>query len=447
MLNRVGRERTGEVMATLADQITPTVEWLFDFDVVQRPDVEHRARLLVLDTLACMVAGLASPEPRTAMQRLSQLEPGLVRWPGMKAGLSASAASFVGAMAACWHEACEGLARAHGRPGLHAVPVALALGQQIGASFGEILNAIVAGFEIGGRAGEAMRIRAGLHVDGSWGVLGATATAARLQRFSPDQFMTAMAVAAGQMPVSQIAPIVDGKTARNTFAARACANGIMIAAAASAGVSGTSRSFDLAAETLATPGARPGPWAPPDEFLIREGYLKPYAAARHVHYGAACAIAHFTARGGDTASITSLELTVYPEAAIYCGNRTPSTPIQAQFSLSHGVAHALRVGTLGPEAYDPSVFADPEQRRLEALNTLISDPTIVDRGARLAIKTGHGDFKYTADSVAGDPDRPMSEVEVVAKARAYTVPHIGNSGADQLIHAVMATPLDVPIKI
>lgn len=444
MVNRGGGAGTdvSGVRAPLQSEIAATLAWLAERDVARRPEVEWRTRLLLLDTVAFVVAGLGEPEPRALADRLGRLESGRAGWPGADITMPATSAAFVGALAACWHEACEGLARAHGRPGLHAVPVAVALGQALGATVGDTLDSIVWGYEIGARSGEAMRIRPGLHVDGSWGVFAAVGAASRMFGLSPEASFQALAVAAGQMPVSQIAPIIDGVTARNTFAARACANGIMIAAAAAAGVTGTARSFGLAADALAAGGMALGPWAPPGEFLILQGYLKSFAAARHVHYGALCAIECRSAQRTDTSSIVGLELAVYPEAAQYCANRAPTTPMQAQFSLTHGLAFALRTGALGPEAYADAVFADAEQRRLEALARVVADPSIEGRGARLTVTTVAGSYTYRVNVAPGDVARPMTDAEVTAKAQAYLAPRVGAARASVIVDQILKAPRD-----
>ena len=84
--------------------------------------------------------------------------------------------------------------------------------------------------------------------------------------------------------------------------------------------------------------------APPDEWLIIEAYLKPFAAVRHVHYGAAAALALSENVFGRLGEIVRIELATYAEALTYCGNRAPATAIQAQFSLSYGVACVLATG-------------------------------------------------------------------------------------------------------
>ena len=423
-----------------------TLDWLARAKLRDPHDVLNKARLILLDTLACAVAGLHESEP-AALARLRAISsPGDIAWPGSPR-MAPDSLAFVGAIAACWHEACEGLARAHGRPGLHAAPVAFALGRARGASLGDILESLVWGYEIGGRAGEAMRIRAGLHVDGTWGLFASTAAAGRMLGLDVARIEQALAIAACQIPTSLYAPVAAGCTARNTYAGHAAMLGIHLAEAAAAGVTAPTDAFVLAGRALAGDDRlNIWAWPPAGEFVILEGYIKPFAAVRHVHYAASCAMARHK-KDAATASIQALTLRTYAEALTYCGNRAPRTPIQAQFSLTHGTAFALRAGALGPEAYEPTVFASAEQKRLEELIELIADPAIVGRGAALDVRTSAGVEQYKVTSVPGDPDQPLTPDTVRDKAITYMSVSLGDIIARRIADAILDGPLDAPLTL
>lgn len=421
-----------------------TVAWLQSLRLADCADVEQKARLLLLDTLACAVAGLAEPELAALGRGLQKTAPGNVQWPA-GAALTPASAAFVASVAACWHEACEGLARAHGRPGLHAIPVAVSLALAGQATLRDVLEAIVWGYEIGGRAGEAMRIRAGLHVDGTWGVFAAVAAAARLQKHNAATTLQALTIAACQISTSLYAPIAAGRTARNTYVGHAGLWAIHAVEAAAAGITAPEAAFEQAAQALGHANAATSwPWADAGEFLILQSYLKPFAAVRHVHYAAACALQRFKAKAGATTDITAITLHTYPEALTYCGNRNAKTAIQAQFSLTHGTAFMLRYGSLGPEAYAASVFGDTEHARLEQLINVAADHSIAHRGARLSVVTRSGTEEYAAYSVLGDPDLPLSQQDVAAKAQAYMSRVIDPGLAQGIIDYVLTAKLDAP---
>ncbi len=433
----------------LVIRVGPLLEWLGGIQLAETPQVEEKARLLLVDTLACAVSGLGKPEPARLAAELARIAPGPVRLPGTEQGLAPSEAAFVLALAACWDEACEGLARAHGRPGLHAVASAAALGSVLKSTIGEVLEAVVFGYEIGGRFGETLRVRRGMHVDGGWGSLASTAAACRLLDADIETTREALAMAACQMPCSLYLPVAEGCTARNTYAAHAAAMGIFYAKSAIAGITAPPGAFDTAG-ALNFDAEQTGALAldTSRDFYILEGYLKPYAAVRHVHYGLACAeLWRRDNPGAHPGEIEAIELETYEEAVTYCGNRRPRTPIQAQFSLTYGLAYALRTGKLTPDAYLPEALGDAEQRELERKIRVTVQPDIRGRGAVLHLRAGENVQSYRVESVTGDIDRPMSAGQVVAKARDYMTSVIGAEKSRRIIDAVLNGGLDTRFTI
>jgi len=410
--------------------------------------VDQKVRLLLLDSIGCIAAGLQNDTVRQAAERLALAYPGTVHLPGSAIGLAPGGAAQLAAMALCWDEACEGLARAHGRPGVAVVPACLGLGARTGlpdGSLGSLLRAIVVGYEVGGRAGQLWRIRPGMHVDGSWHSLGAAVSAARLLGADHGAQAHAAQIAACQVPFSLYRPITVGSLARNTYPAHAAALGVLAGSAAAAGIAAPE---DALAEgrRLALGHEPPGERDAAGHWMILEGYLKPFAAVRHVHYGAAAAIAMRERLGGNTRSIRGITLTIYEEAIRYCANRNPQAPIQAQFSLSYGLAAALVLGDLGPAAYGPAMH-DPEIRRLERLVRIepCRDRTARGvRGATLHVETDVCVATESADSVAGDPDRPLSRDETVAKFERYAGAPLGPDRARALCAAILTADWSTP---
>jgi 2-methylcitrate dehydratase PrpD len=367
--------------------------------------VRRKARLLVLDTLGCAIAGFREPK----VAALRALQP---------------VASF--AIAACWHEACEGLARAHGRPG---VPViAACLGMNADVSLGVLIDAVIAGYEVGGRMGEQLRIKPGMHVDASWPALGAAAGAVHLLKGSAKAARAAIELAACQVPFSLYLPVEQGADGRNTYLGHAAWLGLYAAQAALAGIAAPSGAVERFAGLALD---RRINLDDDGTYILREGYLKAFAAVRHVHYGAEAAL---RLRPRITRKIEAIELGIYSEAITYCGNRAPRTPIQAQFSLSYGIAAALRFGHLDAEQYTPSALNDPELRRLEALVAITADAGETSRAATLRIDG----LEERVTSVKGDPASPMSEEECRDK-------FLRNGGSAAVADALLAGPDSQPM--
>lgn len=424
------------------------LDWLYRPHALDDGTVVDRARLLLLDTIGCFIAAQTKPEPAALARHLVALEPGAVRLPGTSVSLTPSAAAYVFAVGACWDEACEGLARAHGRPGLHAIPPALSVGLAKGGDLGSVLRAVITGYEIGGRLGEALRIRPGMHVDGAWGALGAAAAATRMLGGDAETCVTAVNAAACQIPFSLYAPVASGKTARNMYCGHGATLGLQSAIAALAGFTAPEHALAEHRGRALGGGDQPVDLAPVGEFLLPRGYLKPFAAVRHVHYGAQAALDWRRRHGGATTEISAITLRIYDEAIRYCGNRAPVTAIQAQFSLSHGLAWALRDGDLGPQAYTAQAMADPEVRRLEKLVMLETNPDLSaaeTRGADLTITRNGARETHSVETIPGDPGAPMEEPAVREKFARYASPAIGPRNAEKLMDAVLGAPFEAPI--
>ena len=142
-------------------------------------EVELKARLMLLDTLGCMLAARSAPEVSSFESAFSSIESGLFTFPGGRR-LSTLGATAVGAMAATWDEACEGLAVAHGRPGVPVIAALLPQAIARDATLGLVLDSLVAGYEVGARCGAWLRVKPGMHVDGNWPSLGVAAAMASL---------------------------------------------------------------------------------------------------------------------------------------------------------------------------------------------------------------------------------------------------------------------------
>lgn len=422
-------------------QLSAVVDWLAAAHPTADQAVSDRARLLLLDTLGCAIAGLAHDEVSAYVAQLAGQQG--VGCPGFPVGLTPSHFGQAMTMAACWDEACEGLSSAHGRPGLHTVPAAVAMGLDRYASLATTLDALVVGYEIGGRLGAAWRIRDGMHVDGTWGIIAAAAAAsALLDDRTREGLAAAVEAAACMIPASLYAPARQGATTRNLYAAQAVSRGIEIALAMSAGITAPRQAISEAAALTFDPD-QAAALTPPGTWLVLKGYFKAFAAVRHVHYGAQAALDWRAAFDTQTRSITAIRLQTYPEAVTYCGNRAPATAIQAQFSLTYGLAHALVRGSLGPVAYAPNTLTNDEIRRLESL-VVVQDTGqfTTGRGAHLTITRDGEETSVEVERVDGDPDQPMAPADVIAKFERFAAPRLGASSATALADRIVNAPLD-----
>lgn len=408
------------------------------------PIAEHAARRLLLDTLACAIAGFR----KVGMQFLGGSQ-GRARFLGTDADLGPAEAAYAVALGACADEACEGLAFAHGRPGLHAVAAAVGAALRVNASLDEVLDAISAGFEFGGRMGALFRAKPGIHVDGTWGLVASTVAARRLYKPANGPALADAASAAlCQMLASLYLPVSQGADVRNSYSAHAASAGVLLAASLATGMTVPANAAEAAVGFALN--RDDAAWLEPGRRLLLEGYLKPYPSVRHTHYGIEAARAwrqaHPAVPANDLASVT---LEIYPEAVTYCGNRAPVSAIMAQFSLSYTLAYALAHGDLTPAAYESATL---RAKNITALEQLIQIKPIEalgaqgQRRARLIVESSGGTWAREVDQVPGDTVQPLTDDELIAKTKTYCSDRLGGDRTETLIQDIMSGPGNKPIR-
>ncbi len=410
------------------------------------PEASQQARRLLVDTVGCAIAGRHADEVVRLEAALSGCEPGGFCLPG-GASMGVQAAAQVLAMAATWDEACEGHALAHGRPGVPLVAALLPLALQRGARLAGFVDAFVLGYEVGARCGAWLRIRPGMHVDANWPALGVAAGVARLLGLPPAGIVQAIDIAACQLATSLYLPVAQGRSARNTYLGHSASLGLQSAFASAAGIDAPPDALAHYASAHAAASTQPLPGA--ETSLLADAYLKPFAAVRHVHYGAVAAQRIRERLCGDTRGIQRIALQIYEEAIVYCGNRAPRTPIQAQFSLSFGVAAMLRFGDVDPSVYAAPRFDDAELRRLEALVMRDTDADLTarkQRGATLVVEHASGRLQETVDTIAGDAGHPLDRAALAAKFAHYAARSVPAAQAARFCDGTLDAPGDTDLR-
>ena len=434
-----------------ADALLTAMELRFDAVDGAAATLHRSLRLVLVDTMAVAVAGLGQPALRALVHQQQRLAPGPVHLPGLETGLSAGAAAQVLAAAACWDELVEGYAPGHGRPALHVVPVCLALGEALQRPLGAVLRALLQGYELGARVGEAYQVPMGEHVDGPWGTVAATKSAIALLQLSAAQRLGALTAALTQMTRSLYWPVEEGATSRLLHPGLAAARGIDLALAAGAGFAGPNGlEQDPVLNAL---------WRHPPDLDVRHGnavessYVKLWPGCRHLHFASAAALRWRQRRqqASDRTPWTAeqpgvIQLRTYEEACIYCHNPRPRNRIQAQFSLQFAVAATLLWGELRPALFEEERLADPQlQSLLEQIHVVGIDDR-PGRWAELVVQeAGCPETRELVHGLPGDPDQPIGEPERLAKARSLMEPRLGPTQSGALIEHWMEAPLQAPL--
>lgn len=176
----------------------------------------------------------------------------------------------------------------------------------------------------------------------------------------------------------------------------------------------------------------------PKPLVLGEGWrifevsFKPWAACRHAHPAIDAALA-LRARDGLDGPV---RVETYRDALTFCDRPDPTAPLEAKFSLQHAVAVAAERGTPTLADFEPEAIAALAGARARVSVAEGAEFTArypAHFGARVA--SDHG--AVTLTDTRGDPERPLDEAGLLAKARALM--NWGGVGgdADEAIEACL----------
>lgn len=385
-------------------------------------DVRDRLELVLLDTLGVLLAGAATAECG-ALVAATDPPHGPARIFGHGRDTSVDHAAFLNGFALCSLELDEGNKYARGHPAAHVVPAAIAVGQQLRVSGEELLAAILVGYEVAARFGQATVLHPGVHPHGNWGATGAAAACARLLGLARFDVAGAIDAAGGLALATPFETALAGNHVRNSWVGSANCSGMWAARLAAAGLAGTHGTAgwtlgrilgELDPEVL---GAGVG-----ERWAVTRGYFKRHASCAYTHPPADAAIELRHANPAlDPQRISSLTVETHRLAASLDRTDTP-TRLAAMFSIPHVVAVTLLYGDCLPRRSDEDHRSDPAVRRLAASTTVVRsdefDARLPDhRGARLVARLDEGtELVAEVGDPVGDADhRPFGRAEVREK--------------------------------
>jgi 2-methylcitrate dehydratase PrpD len=332
-------------------------------------------------------------------------------------------------------------------PGCGIVAGALAAAEIAGQSGGNLLKAVILGYDIGTRFNLSMgprKLYAGGHSTHSVGPLfGASAAAAALMRFSPEQVRYLLSYTVQQASGVQcwarddqhIEKAFDfgGMTARNALSgATMVASGFTGVADALSGENNfyTAFSNDPRVQELCKGlGSR---------FEIMGATIKKWCVGSPIQ-GAIDAITLLVEQHDLTAGdVDSIVLELPDDRAGLVSNRS-----MPNINVQHLVALTLVEGGMTFESsHDHARMADPVIADLRGRIELVPSPELTSalppRQVILTVRTKAGrELSHRTHAVKGTPDNPMSRQEVIDKSLDLVAPILGTERGNQLIAAIV----------
>lgn len=405
-----------------------------------RVPAEVRARVVELagDVLAVTALGSARAE-------LVELTTSLARSTPVGAATalgSAATAAFLNGCATAADQLQDGHRLARGHPASHTVPAALAVAEEHACSMGDFLSAVLAGYEVGTRIGQAMGgTPDGVHDIGAWGQVAASvATAWLVAPGDADAMRRAIELSAAAVLLTDAGTVFTGSTGSHAFLGFSVQHGLTAGLAAAAGLrpapGALQRHFmPVAGRTPSRldPGFTAGMWT---RWEVLAGYVKAYPTCAHLH-GVNEAVNTLLTEGVDADQIEAVDIAVFAGAAGFSG--VADSELAARFSIPTSVAIALRTGRLDESTLTTRQVSDPAVRELAGRVQVTHNPDLDagyphGRPARVSLTLTNGSRRSAAvGRPLRDADRWPAPAELAAKRDRLLTRRFGPEAASPLI--------------
>lgn len=390
----------------------------------------HAARLLVLDWLGSALAGLGTDTGHIFLEYARLQPPGRVTLLGLTEGRSVEVAALCNGALSHIVEMDDVERESVTHPGAVVIPAALAVAERVGVSGLEFLAAVVVGYEVMVRIGEAVGAEHYVHFHNTstCGVYGAAAAAGWLLGLDRERLVWALGnagtQAAGLWQFND-----DGALTKPLHPGRAAANGVLAATLSRLGLTGArkilegERGFFAGLAPQGDPQRVVAHLGEPTESLrIHRISIKPHASCRHTHAAIDAALA-LRARLPADAVIIAATVATYRAALALCDKPDPHTVTDAKFSLQYCVAAALHHGQVGLAEFAPTALADSTVRKLlPAIQVAVDEareaayPACWSAAVSLTLADGQV-LQASQEQPRGDPENPLTTPELEAKFR------------------------------
>lgn len=413
-------------------------------------DIIRLAKMCFLDFIGCTIAGSITTEGHIITDFVcEQAQSGeatiLGKWSKTSHLYSALANGFN-----CHIHECDDVHKKSVlHPGAPVIAAALAMSEATHKSGKEFLEAIVAGYDIMIRAGEAVMPSHYYfwHTTATCGNFGAAAAAGKLLGLSTAQMTNALGNAGSQ--AAGLWEFLDNSSmTKYLHCGKAAYNGMLAALLAKKGFTGPTKIFEGDRGFVKATSQEMDPdekfLSLGQQFKITETVFKPYPSCRHTHSSIGAIISLKEQYHIVPSNVAEMVLYVNRVATqIAQNNEKFDEPRAAKFSLVYCAASALYYGSLPLKAFTLEALANPDVLQI-ADNTVVNIDDECDRAypekwmSRVKIKTKDGKiYEKKVEYPKGDPENPFSDKDFEDKFLGLVATAIDDKQARRLLESCM----------
>ena len=424
----------------------------------------ERTKDFLLDSLGVTLRGTLEESSKPAVDYVRGLQadgPSTVIGEGFRT--SSPWAALVNGTAAHAIEMDDVTSESSLHPAVCTIPAAVAVAEERGADGAALVAAIVAGYEIILRVGNALNpssaYERGFHPTSIAGIFGAATAAAHLMGLSAAQLTDALGIC-GSMAAGSMEYLTDGAWTKRINAGWAAHAGVVAAGMAAAGFNGPATILEGPHGFLSAFTDEPKTARLLDDlgelYQIETVSIKPYGCCRYNHGIIDCMFALRKKHGIKPKQVEKIRFSVLSAgrdivAEPIVQKQNPENVVDAQFSAHFAAAVALARGVADVNQFTPESIQDPVVRDLTAKTEHYFNPDI-DRLYPLQWRT-EAEIKLTdgrvvateIDHATGEPQNPVPREGLVDKFVLLAEPLLDKTPAHDLAGQVLAIDREPPL--
>jgi 2-methylcitrate dehydratase PrpD len=401
--------------------------------------VEREAHRTFLNWLGCAIGAAQHPTLASALAAMQELAPSpQATVLGRSERVDIASAALLNGISSHTFDFDDTHLKTIIHPAGPVASAALALGEHIGSTGRQLIDALILGIDVACRAGNMVypeHYDRGWHITGSTGMLGAAAACARLMSLDVDKTTMALGIAASQ-PVgvreqfgSMSKPFHPGGAARA---------GLTSALMAKHGFTASPKAIEAPrglAQTYSTKCA----WNEitdelGERFEISFNSYKPFACGIVIHPSIDGCVQLRNAHALRADAIERIDLKVHPLVLELTGKRTPRIGLEAKFSVYHACAAGIIHGQAGETEFSDEVVARPDVIALrDRVHAVIDDRIHEDQADVTVTMRDGGKHHLFVEHAIGSVERPMGDDDLARKFHGLVDPILGAARANDLI--------------
>ncbi|NRG45910.1 MmgE/PrpD family protein [Bacillus sp. CRN 9] len=401
------------------------------------------AKWILLDTLGALIAGMQQQDTLELAKQFSGT--GSYQLLGTAYHADKYSAGLVHGAACVATEMDEGNQYSKGHPAAHVIPVILTMLQgRKNVSGQELLSMTIKGYEYCSRFGRATTLLPEAHAHGTWGVMGAAATALIIDGADEAVFQEGLNLSASFSLPTLWTSALEGKLIRNIYAGHAIEMGMKSVIFARSNHLAPENNISTVFSSILGSGfnwtdlerVKGEPWD------IELNYFKPYAFCRYVHAPIDAFKSIIDKQQLNPDQIETVNVYTYARASSL-SHQDYENILSSKFSIPFAIAVQLYHQKANQTVFVEQLHEDEEIKAF-AKKVFVQYAEELEKDypnqmpAQVEVIDAHGNkYSERVDIAKGGPGKKLSESELIEKFQALTSVVYSSAQQEKMIDFIL----------